>query len=325
MSEKLKSLVPKLSGQKILVLGDLMLDTYLQGDASRISPEAPVPVVKLNKREDRPGGAANCAMNIAAMGGIPVLVGTIGNDEAGEIFRKLIRGSGFDDSGIISDSSITTIRKTRVVASTQQIVRVDEEKVSPLIESLIDKAFGFISDHISDAGAVAVSDYAKGFIGPELMTVLHDISRQNRVPILVDPKPSNIGIYSGSDLIKPNRKEISEITGFSVTDEKSCDDAANLVKENYSPKSLLVTLGQDGMRLYANGKDPVNIRAKVSRIFDVSGAGDTVLAVCALGYASGMDTVDSCTLASYAAAVAVTKPGTSVVTPEELIVSIDME
>lgn len=323
-TENLIELVPALSGKRILVVGDLMLDTYLIGDASRISPEAPVPVVNLKEKENRPGGAANCAMNISALGGIPVLVGLIGEDESGDRFLELIDEAGFDNSGIFVDSLYTTIRKTRVVASNQQIVRVDEEEKFIADESFYVSVSEFLEKIIPSVDAVAISDYAKGFLSASLMTCIHDISRISRIPVLVDPKPVNAHLYRGCDLIKPNRKEISEITGIDVVDDFSCDLAAEKLMDEITPSALLVTMGSGGMNLYSTDGIPERIRARVSRVYDVSGAGDTVLATLSLGYASGIDPLDSCKLASYAAAVAVTKPGTSTVNPDELIESIKL-
>ncbi len=319
---ELQHLVASLKDARVLVLGDLMLDTYLMGDAARISPEAPVPVVKLKVKEHRLGGAANTAMNVAALGGEPLLVGAIGADESGEQFMNLVREHGFDGSGVIADGSVLTTRKVRVVAAGQQIVRIDEEEHLELSEELEDRAIEFVRKSLPNVGALAVSDYAKGFITPRLMTAVHDLCRLQKVPILVDPKPVNVGLYKGVDLLKPNRKETSELSGIDIVDNDTCDAAARFVMEEFSPKALLVTRGPDGMDLYREGNGPVRIRAKVSRVYDVSGAGDTVLSTLAVAYAKGVDPVSACELAAAAAAVVVTKPGTSVVTQEELLEAI---
>jgi rfaE bifunctional protein kinase chain/domain len=322
LRQELTGIVENFKGARVLVIGDLMLDTYLIGAAARISPEAPVPVVKLEVREDRLGGAANCAMNIASLGGEPILVGAIGRAEAGERFIDLLRTKGFDEEGIIAHDHILTIRKVRVVAAGQQIVRVDEEEPLDLPERLENKIIHFLEKAIPSAGAVAVSDYAKGLIGKRIMTALFDFARINKVPVLIDPKPVNAFLYKGCDLLKPNKKEISEMSGLPVTDEESCDIAAKRVMRKYSPHALLVTRGPEGMDLYRDGMEPVRIKSRVSRVYDVSGAGDTVLATCATAYARGVEPVHACELASAAAAVVVRKPGTSTVAPEELIESI---
>lgn len=321
-SSDLAGLVSRFRVKKVLVLGDLMLDTYLSGSATRISPEAPVPVVKLSRRDDRLGGAANCAMNIAALGGIPLLFGLIGTNEAGSRFLKLVRENHFDDYGIIADEHVTTIRKIRVVAETQQIVRVDEEDPSDITNMLLDEILGKLREKIPEAAAVAISDYAKGLMCPSLMSAVLDLARMNRIPVLVDPKPVNMELYKGCDLLKPNRKEISETTGIQVTDDETCDRAADLVMKKFTPRALLVTRGPDGMHLYRDGEKLVRIKTRVSHVFDVSGAGDTVLAALSLSYASGLDPVRACELASHAASVAVRKPGTSTVSPDELVASI---
>jgi rfaE bifunctional protein kinase chain/domain len=318
----LEKLVYELKGARVLVMGDLMLDTYLIGEAGRISPEAPVPVVKLGTKDYRLGGAANSAMNIAALGGEPVLVGAIGRDESAAMFLDIAHRMGFRTEGIISDSSILTTSKVRVVAGNQQIVRIDDERRLEWTDEIRGKILGFIEKTIPEVEVVAVSDYAKGFIDAEVMTRIHDLSRMNRIPVLVDPKPPNIGLYKGSDLLKPNRKEAAELAGMDIKDDETCDKAAEKLMAEYSPRALLITRGPDGMHLYREGMDPVRVKARVSHVYDVSGAGDTVLATLSMGYAKGFDPVDSCRLAAAAAAVAVTKPGTSTVSHEELVESV---
>lgn len=320
--ETLEAYVRQLRGARVLVAGDLMLDTYLIGTAVRISPEAPVPVVKLEIRDDRLGGAANCAMNIAALGGEPIIVGAVGRAEAGSRFLDIVRQNGFREDGIISHDHILTTRKVRVVAAGQQIVRVDEEEPLILPERLENKLISFIEKNISSVQAFAVSDYAKGLINPRIMTAIHDLSRMRKIPVLIDPKPPNAILYKGCDLLKPNTREISELAGISVINNSTCDQAARIVLEKYSPRALLVTRGPEGMNLYREGEEPVRVKTKVSQVFDVSGAGDSVLATLALAYAKGINAVHACQLAAAAAAVVVRKPGTSTVSPEELIESI---
>jgi D-glycero-beta-D-manno-heptose-7-phosphate kinase len=315
-------LIANFSDARVLVIGDLMLDTYLIGTAARISPEAPVPVVKLERREDRLGGAANCAMNIASLGGEPILTGAVGKAEAGERFIDILRIKGFSEDGIVSHDHILTTRKVRVVAAGQQIVRVDEEEPLVLPDRLENKLIHFIEKTVPTVGAVAVSDYAKGIVNPRIMTALHDISRMSKVPVLIDPKPVNARLYRGCDLMKPNRKEASELSGINIVDDASCDAAAAKIMEDYLPRALLITRGSKGMDLYHDGMDPVRIMAGVSQVFDVSGAGDTVLATLAIAYAIGVDPIKACELAAAAAAVVVRKPGTSTLTPDELIEAI---
>jgi D-glycero-beta-D-manno-heptose-7-phosphate kinase len=322
INNNIEEVIEKFRGLRVLVIGDLMLDTYLIGTAARISPEAPVPVVRLELRDDRLGGAANCAMNIASLGGVPIIVGAIGKAEAGERFIDLVRHQGFELDGIVSHDHILTSRKVRVVAGGQQIVRVDEEESLKLPVYLENRFLSFIEKAVPTVRAVAISDYAKGVITPQLMVALHDITRQKNIPILVDPKPVNAYLYKGCDLMKPNLKETSELAGIEIKDDASCEMAARQVLERYSPKVLLVTRGASGMDLYREEAETVRIKAKVSRVFDVSGAGDTVLATCTMGWAAGLDPVVSCRMAAAAASVVVTKPGTSTVTKLELIESM---
>lgn len=319
---ELEKTVKNLAGAKVLVLGDLMLDTYMIGDAVRISPEAPVPVLQLAWVEDRPGGAANTAMNISALGGEPVILGAIGPDDAGHRFMDILTAKGFSDEGIFVHDDISTTRKTRVVAGTQQIVRIDEEEVFNWKKDLVKKVFESIERMVPDVEAIAISDYAKGFLTGKLMTKLNDTARMHNIPILVDPKPVNAGLFKGCDLLKPNKKEATELSGIEILDDASCDKAAAIIMNEFSPRALLITRGADGMDLYRKKQETVRIKAHISQVFDVSGAGDTVLAMLAIAFARKIEPEIACELASYAAGVAVRKPGTSVVTLDEVIKTI---
>jgi len=317
--EKYGSLFNSFSGKKVLVVGDLMLDTYLIGKASRISPEAPVPVVKLDHREDRLGGAANCAMNIAALGGVPIMMGAVGRQEPGERFLEIVHQHDFPDQGILVHDYFTTTRKVRVVAESQQIVRVDEEVKFEMTDMNFKRSVSFLEKTIPEVGAIAISDYAKGFVTGELMTEINNLAKIRTIPILVDPKPVNASLFKGVELLKPNRKEAGELSGIDITDDKSCDLAAEKIIGEYSPKALLITRGSHGMHLYNEDASPVRMLVNVSYVYDVSGAGDTVLATIALARAAGVEIADACEVAAYAASVAVRKPGTSTVTPDEIL------
>jgi D-beta-D-heptose 7-phosphate kinase/D-beta-D-heptose 1-phosphate adenosyltransferase len=320
----LEELVNKLTGARVLVAGDLMLDTYIRGKASRISPEAPVPVVRLDQREHRLGGAANSAMNIAALGGQPVMIGVLGKDENSEIFLNIAGERGFNTDGIFSIEDFVTTSKVRIVADTQQIVRVDEELDFQWTDSLSGQIGDFLGGILETVDAIAISDYAKGFVTADLMSLLYDQSRLMGIPILVDPKPVNIELFRGCDLLKPNSREASELSGVDILDDETCDRAALTLMYEYSPRGLLITRGRDGMDLYLEEGAPVRIRTRVSHVYDVSGAGDTVLAILAMGYAKKFAPPEACRLAAAAASVAVTKPGTSTVSTEELLESVNM-
>ena len=321
---ELEKTVVNLAGAKVLVVGDLMLDTYMVGDAARISPEAPVPVVKLEKREDRLGGAANTAMNIAALGGEPIILGVIGKDEAGKRFQNLLETNGLKVLGIFLHDDMPTIQKTRIVAGNQQIVRVDNEGFLHWPDNITEYSHVAIDQLLPEVDAVAVSDYAKGCLTGNLMTKLNDVARMHNVPILVDPKPVNAGLFKGCDLLKPNKKEATELSGIEILDDASCNKAAAIIMNEFSPRALLITRGSDGMDLHRDGQKPVRIAAHISQVFDVSGAGDTVLAMLSMAYAKNVDPEIACELASYAAGIAVRKPGTSVVTADEVVEAIAM-
>jgi len=217
--EKLKESINKFKKAKVLVVGDLMLDEYVWGDVTRISPEAPVPIVKVNKENFMPGGASNVANNIVTLGGKAILVGVIGSDGRGEILKKTLKDKGVDIGGVISDISRPTTLKTRVIASHQQVVRIDKEKTDPLSSKVLSKVIDYVRRKLEDVDSLIIEDYGKGVIIPQLLDKVVSMARAKNKLIIVDPKEENFSFYKGITGITPNQHEASCAVGFAIKDE----------------------------------------------------------------------------------------------------------
>jgi len=302
---------------KIIVVGDLILDRFISGSVKRISPEAPVPVVEVVSERSALGGAANVANNIKALGGKPMLIGMVGDDGFGKEFVFILKKSGLDCGGIVMRKNGTTIVKTRVMAHHQQVVRVDREKAEKIPPSFLDKIKKAIEKNIRGAKAIVVSDYAKGTFSRELLKWIGDKAREKKIPYIVDPKPANFP-YPGATVVTPNR---GEAQGFLNKPVKS-GEIASFAKELLSKtdwKAVLLTLGDEGMALCERGSSKVEmIPAKVREVYDVTGAGDTVVAVMSLALGAGLSFRESALLANSAASVVVGKLGTATCSLEEL-------
>lgn len=307
-----------LSRGRVLVMGDAILDEYVLGEAMRLSPEAPVPVVKRIRSELRPGGAANVVRNLIALSARTTLICAVGDDEAGVALSHLLDEIGCHSDGVIVDSSLHTPRKSRIMAGGHQIVRLDDEEPSPLPDRLADLAIEHLEMMAPDYDVILISDYAKGFITPKLMKGVLDVAATNRKFIMVDPKPVNINLYRGVGLIKPNRREAAEISGIEFTDPESLIEAGKILHEKYCPDYMLVTAGEMGMFLIGPDEIVYRVPTLERRVYDVSGAGDTVIATLAAAYGGGSEILEAVMLANVAAAGVVTKLGTSTVASEEL-------
>jgi rfaE bifunctional protein kinase chain/domain len=286
----IKKLFDSFNGKRIFIVGDVMVDSYLWGKVDRISPEAPVPVVACRKREDRLGGAANVALNIKALGAVPILCSVIGDDPAGKIFATLLEKEGMLSGGILTDPGRATTRKTRIISSNQQLLRVDEEDTHYLPQEVGRHMIARIEDLLKDAHADALvfQDYDKGMITPPLIETIIGICKKIGVPVLVDPKRRNYNYYQEVDLFKPNFKEFCEGSKLTLhkEDEKGILQAARTFLDYSGNKSLLLTLSEHGV-LFVNGGTYHAVPAHVRDIADVSGAGDTVISVAALCLAAG--------------------------------------
>jgi rfaE bifunctional protein kinase chain/domain len=307
-------LVHFFAGRRILVLGDLMLDRYWWGSVDRISPEAPVPVVRKQRTTTAPGGAANVACNIAALGGEPLLLGLLGADSAGQEFRAALQERGLCVDHLIVDSDRATTVKTRIIAHNQHVVRVDEENTQPLAPSLLRQVVNSASALIASCDIAIISDYAKGLLVPTLLReVIQSASRKERRAI-VDPKGGDYSRYDGAFLLTPNRAEALLAAGFLSTQVDCTAAAAARLLDTLRVESVLVTEGGEGMTLYERSHDPRHVPALARTVYDVTGAGDTVIATLSLALAAGATLWLAAQLANVAAGLAVEQIGTTAVT-----------
>ncbi len=296
---------------KVLVVGDVMLDQYWSGSANRISPEAPVPVVKVAKDEVRAGGAANVALNIASLGAQVTLVGVVGEDEFGDKLTKVLEKDGVSPHWVLAKSG--TICKLRVLSHHQQLIRMDFE--NPIAYSVAEEVADTISKQVADYDVLVISDYAKGTL--QCVELMIAAARSHNVPIFIDPKGLDFSRYQGATLIKPNQSEFEQIVGV-------CEDEASLIAKartlitDLNIQSLLVTRSENGMALIEKDKEPYLLKSKAQEVFDVTGAGDTVMATLATVFASGNNLRNAMHCANEAASIVVRKVGTSTVSKAEL-------
>ncbi|WP_313464340.1 D-glycero-beta-D-manno-heptose-7-phosphate kinase [Achromobacter sp.] len=300
-----------ISRSRVLVVGDVMLDRYWFGEVERISPEAPVPVVRVARREDRLGGAANVARNVAALGGQVTLVGVLGEDEAGDSIRRLSAEAGIH-ADLIADPSLHTTLKMRVLGRQQQLLRVDFEQQPE--QAALDRVDAALARHLANHDIVVLSDYAKGVL--TRVESLLAMARHAGIPVLVDPKGDDYARYRGATLVTPNRSEMQQAVGR-WNSEAELTDRAQRLRADLDLEVLLVTRSEQGMTLFTDtGRD--HIDAQAHEVFDVSGAGDTVLATLAVSRAIGLPWAEAMGWANKAGGIAVGKLGTSVVTAAEL-------
>jgi len=320
----LKKIIGQFKDKKILVLGDVMLDKYIWGDVSRISPEAPVQIVNVVKESYVPGGAANVANNIAALNAKSLMVGVVGKDITKNQLIDELNKRKIDVTGLITDENKRTTRKVRVFGRNQQLLRFDYEKKGYVSIETENSIFNFISKKIDEIDTIIISDYAKGTITKNLMEKLITLCKEKNKMIVVDPKPKHKDFYKNATLITPNHKEAYEITGF--TEENPSDVniermGKKLLKELNS--TILITKGEKGMSLFEKDGKTTNIPTFAKEIFDIVGAGDTSVATLALALASGATFEEAAIIANHAAGITVGKVGTSTVSIEELGKSIE--
>ncbi|HTF23758.1 MAG TPA: PfkB family carbohydrate kinase [Candidatus Limnocylindria bacterium] len=338
---RLKRLIPRLRGKRIGMLGDLMLDRYLWGTASRLSPEAAVPVVDFVEQSECLGGAGNVAANIAMLGAHVEVFGVIGNDEPGRALQKCLRDASIADKGIIADSKRVTTVKTRIIARHQQVVRVDRERREPLRSETQERLLRLLFTALKKLDALVLSDYDKGLITDDFADRVLSAAHQLHVPVFVKPKTSRLYAYRGARAIVCNDKEAWFIRVLG--NEKSLEEAGRALLAHFGCSAVLITQGEKGMSLFEEtparhfhvpatsfevtyarvGQPGIERGATGRQVFDVTGAGDTVLSVLALAAAAGAPLADAAMLANTAAGVVVGKLGTASVSPEELVHALD--
>lgn len=304
---------------KILVIGDLMLDHYIWGDVHRISPEAPVPIVNVSRESHTAGGAANVALNLASLGVAAHVVGTLGEDAAGNKLLGLLGAAGVDTSLCHTAPPRPTIVKTRVIVRNQQLCRIDHEAAASLYSI---EASPALLGAIEASDAIIVSDYAKGVISQSTLNAILDHAKQHGKTIAIDPKPSSHLKFEGASLITPNRHEALELAGLAepiIGEPYPLDQVCRHIHQRHSPELLIITLGADGMAICRDGKVEQTLPTRARQVFDVSGAGDTVIATLTAALTSGLSAEDAAKLANLAAGVVVSRLGTATVTPEDLL------
>ncbi len=311
--------------QKILVIGDLMLDRYIYGTVSRISPEAPVPVVRVAEERSMPGGACNVAWNVRSLGARAAVAGILGRDISGRELRNLLKEKQVDTNAVLDLNEFCTIVKTRIIAERQQVVRVDWERPRDFSESTVARLKSKIKSAVAGASGVILEDYGKGVIMQEIVDAAIEEARLRKLPIGLDPKDNHELCVKGITVGTPNRKEAFAMAHEKETPpqpnplkDKPLRKVADILMEKWAPRILMITLGAQGMLLVsAEGARHVPTRAR--EVFDVSGAGDTVIATCVLALAAGAHPMEAAELANCAAGVVVGKIGTATCTPEELL------
>lgn len=315
-----RTLLKRMAHTRVLVVGDLMLDEFIWGNVERISPEAPVPVVCVERESAMPGGAANVAANVQALGGDVRLLGVVGPDAAGVRLRQELQGRGIPTEMVFVDRRRPTTAKTRVIGQRQQMIRIDRERIDRVSGELLEGVIQAAREAIPRVDGVILEDYGKGLIHPGLLEPLVLLAKRHKKVITVDPKEEHIAYYRGVTALTPNRKEAALAAGHPITDEISLQKAARKIFKKLRPEVLLITLGEDGMALFSrDGKKPVKIPTVAREVYDVSGAGDTVIAVFTLARAAGVSFPEAAVLANTAAGVVVEKVGVATCSAEELI------
>lgn len=324
MITKLEQLTEKIAGKRILVIGDIIVDHFVHGTVNRISPEAPVPVVNVEREEFLLGGGANVLNNIFSLGAEAVLCGIIGADEMGRRLQGLLQDLGASTEGLIIGKRPTTV-KTRVLAQRQQVVRFDREHSGIPSAATIAGMMDYIDENLADFDAIIISDYFKGVISKDLMTKLLIRVQQVKeeqgkdIPVVVDPKPGKPDRFYGSTLITPNQMEAEKVSGITIDSNANLKKAAGILLEKVACQAVLITRGEHGMALLEKGKPLLCIPTTAREVFDVTGAGDTVIAALALGLSAGASYVDAAALANIAAGVVVAKVGTATVSCNEIL------
>ena len=319
-SARLRSLIRRFTGIRVLVIGDLMLDQFVWGDVSRISPEAPVPIVRVRRQEVRPGGAGNVVSNIVALGGRAAACGFVGRDLAGRALLGALRDAGGTPAGVVTSAAVSTTQKTRVIAHQQQVVRFDHDADSqPPPAHLTRRLISWVTRHARGFPVVVVSDYGKGVVSRELLEELARLRARQGFAYVIDPKRPNFPHYRGASLVKPNVMEASVAAGIEIEDRASLAEAGRRLLDRWQADSILISRGEAGMTLFKRGTRAHHFPTAAQEVFDVTGAGDTVLAACALALAAGGTFEEAAILANHAAGVVVGKVGTATASARELM------
>jgi len=322
-SNGLRRHIQRFPQASVLVIGDLILDHYIWGHVSRISPEAPVPVVHVESESMRLGGAANVFNNILALGGKADVCGMIGSDEAGRMLLKELGPKRSGRGGVVIDQDRPTIKKSRVIAHNQQVVRYDVERKGELKPQHQKRMLRYVESRMRELTCLVVSDYAKGVVTAGLMSELVRLAALRRVPIVVDPKVEHFGFYKGVTLITPNHLEATQAAGLHGDGDQTIEEAGEIIRQRLGCQSVLVTRGERGMSLFEANNESWHIPTQARQVYDVTGAGDTVVGTLALALSTGASMREAATLANYAAGIVVGMVGTATVSPKQLMEALD--
>jgi D-glycero-beta-D-manno-heptose-7-phosphate kinase len=324
--DRLKQILERAVSRRITVIGDLMLDEFVWGKVGRISPEAPVPVVEVTGESFYPGGAANVARNLREFVDHVAVIGMLGKDRSGRQLRELLAEQNIDTSNAIEDESFCTIVKTRIIALHQQVVRVDREKISTPSSAHVAMAVAAVRDSLNQTDAIIFEDYGKGFVTTELVAqIAREAAAAGKI-VAADPNPRHSVDWRGVTVVKPNRAEAFLAAGIQYCDadedpRKDLELVGKALLKKWETQYVLITLGEHGMMLFRQNDAPHYIRTKARQVFDVSGAGDTAIALFTLGLVCGATPIEAAEIANHGSAVVVSKLGTATVTRDELIAS----
>jgi D-beta-D-heptose 7-phosphate kinase/D-beta-D-heptose 1-phosphate adenosyltransferase len=325
MDAHLIPLIEKLADQRALVIGDVMLDRFVYGQVERISPEAPIPVLHIQRESVTLGGAGNVVRNLISLGGVADLIGAIGEDQAGYDFAQHLAALPQVTSYVFSDKARPTTLKTRYIANSQQMLRTDNEVAQPLSATMEQQVILRVKSTIKHCGIVIMSDYAKGVLTPTVIAETIKLAKEAGRKVLVDPKNRDFSRYKGATILTPNRKELAEASGMAIRNPEDAERAAKKLCDMHQLGGMLVKLGGDGVCLVMQGQETKYFRISTREVFDVSGAGDTVMATFALALAAGVDAADAAVLSNVAGSIVVAKVGTACVTREELARELTQE
>lgn len=312
-------IIHKMKEVTVLVVGDIMLDRFIYGAAERISPEGPIPVLKISREAEMLGGAGNVLANLSGLKAGCKMISVIGDDDNGRKIRGIIRDLGYDDHGLVVDDRRPTTVKSRFIAQNQQLLRTDSEDTQEISKNIVQSLEEKIDDVIGNVQALVISDYNKGVLAPEFIQSIFHKAKAHNVPVLVDPKRDDFAIYKGADFITPNKKELSEATSkMAVRSDEDVEAAAKALMTKAGIDTVIATRSEDGISVLQKGQDAFHIKTKVREVYDVSGAGDTVIAVLAASLGAGADVRAAAKLANKAGGIVVGKTGTASIQADEL-------
>lgn len=317
--KRLQALSSGFKGKRVAVVGDLMLDRYFWGTVARISPEAPVPVVEVEEESTRLGGAANVANNIASLGAIPLMVGVVGNDDAGRKLHSIIEENGFPTSGIVTDNARPTTVKTRVIAHHQHVVRIDHELKGDIDRTVERRILDLLKNQLHDLDGIILEDYNKGVLTRQLIKEIITLANKHSKIITVDPKFNNFFDYQDVTVFKPNRKETEEALGCRLAGLDHVEEIGKTLLDRLHASNVLLTLGEKGMVLFERSGEMTHVPTSARKVADVSGAGDTVISTLTVALAAGSSIREAASLANYAGGIVCGEVGIVPVSKEDLV------